>query len=299
MLFLLDVFLKLKMKFLNTVLGTSIVLVLLASCNSFFKKSEDRGPIARVGESYLFKEDIAPMLTKDMSKEDSIAFVSGYINNWASKQLLLSKSKINLTEEKLAEFDALVNDYRADLYTRAYKEALVSQGTDTVIGRNQLETFYEQEKENFKLKERIVRIRFVALPKNFLNQEEVSKRLKSFKEEDLSYLDSIGVQFKKLNFNDSIWVRSSRVMEEIPPITVNNQDRYLKKSQFFELEDSLGVYLGKTGEVRTLNEIAPLGYIKPTLRQVLLNRRKLDFLRRLETELLDEAVKRNEFEIYE
>ncbi len=286
------------MKFLKTVLITSIVLLLLASCNSFFKKSDDRGPIARVGESYLYKEDIAPMLTKDMSKEDSIAFVSGYINNWASKQLLLSKSKINLTEEKLAEFDALVNDYRADLYTRAYKEALVSQGTDTVIGRSQLETFYEQEKENFKLKERILRIRFVALPKNFLNQEEVSKRLKSFKEEDLSYLDSIGVQFKKLNFNDSIWVRSSRVIEEIPPITVNNQDRYLKKSQFFELEDSLGVYLGKIVDVKDINDIAPLSYITPTIKQVLLNRRKINYLRKLETEIIDEAIKDKEFEVF-
>ena len=57
--------------------------------------------------------------------------------------------------------------------------------------------------------------------------------------------------------------------------------------------------MGKIGDVRTINEIAPLGYIRPTLRQVLLNRRKLEFLRRLETELLDEAVKQNEFEIYE
>ncbi|MGB5378773.1 MAG: peptidyl-prolyl cis-trans isomerase, partial [Muriicola sp.] len=78
-----------------------------------------------------------------------------------------------------------------------------------------------------------------------------------------------------------------------------NEDRYLKKSQFFELEDSLGVYLGKIADVRSINEIAPLTYIKPTIRQVLLNRRKLEFMRRLETEILDEAVKQKEFEIYE
>jgi hypothetical protein len=65
------------------------------------------------------------------------------------------------------------------------------------------------------------------------------------------------------------------------------------------LEDSLGVYLGKIGDVRNINEIAPLSYIEPTIRQVLLNRRKLDFMRRLETEILDEAVKQNEFQIYE
>ncbi|MFX0558239.1 peptidyl-prolyl cis-trans isomerase [Maribacter sp. CXY002] len=286
------------MKLLNVKLGAVLLMGVLVSCNSLFKKQEERKPLARVGESYLYPEDIAPLLTQGMTKGDSASFVSGYINNWASKQLLLSKSKINLPEEKIAQFEALVDDYRADLYTRAYKEALVSIGADTVINKNQLETFYELEKENFKLKERIVRIRFVSLPKNFLNKEEVSKRLKNFKEEDLTYLDSIGVQFNKLNFNDSIWVRSSRVMDEIPPITIDNRDRYLKKSQFFELEDSLGVYLGKIEEVMDINEIAPLSYITPTIKQVLLNRRKIDYLRKLETEIIDEAIKDKEFEVF-
>ena len=224
--------------------------------------------------------------------------MNNYINSWASKQLLLSKARINLPEEKLQEFDVFVADYKTDLYTRAYKEALVSRSSDSLISEEQLMRFYEEEKENFKLKERILRIRFVSLPKNFLNKDEVTKRFKSFTKEDVSYLDSIGVQFLKLNFNDSIWVRASRVAEEIPPINFENQDRYLKKSQFFELEDSIGVYLGKIEEVKDINEIAPLSFIAPTIKQVLLNRRKINYLRKLEIEIIDEAIKDKEFEVY-
>ena len=233
-----------------------------------------------------------------MSKADSVSFVTNYINNWASKQLLLSKAKINLPEEKLDEFNALVNDYRTDLYTRAYKEALVLQGSDSLISDNQLQDFYEQEKENFKLKEKIIQLRFIELPKAFLDKEEVTKRLKDFKEDDITYLDSIGVQFKKLHFNDSLWVRSPRIFEEIPPITPENQDRYLKKSQFFELEDSIGVYLVKIRDVKDLNEIAPLSFVVPTIKQVLLSRRKMNYLRKLETEIIDEAIKDKEFEVF-
>lgn len=275
--------------------GTVCILV---SCEGYFNKKEEKEPLARVGELYLYKEDLKPLLKEGMSKGDSASFVTNYINNWASKQLLLSKSKINLPEEKLREFDALVDAYRTDLYTRAYQEALVSQGTDTLISETQLQEFYDRQKENFKLKERIVRIRFVQLPLNFLNQDEVKKRLRSFDEEDLIYLDSIGVQFKKLNFNDSIWVSSSRIFEEIPPITFDNQDRYLKNSQFFELQDSIGVYLGKIEEVKDVNDIAPLSYIAPTIKQVLLSRRKIDYLRKLETEIIDEAIREKEFEVY-
>ncbi|MBD1259108.1 peptidyl-prolyl cis-trans isomerase [Maribacter polysiphoniae] len=278
---------------------TWVVLVLLGmSCNSLLKDHSDQEPIARVGELYLYKDDIAPLFTENMSKADSISFVTDYINNWASKQLLLSKAKINLSEEKLAEFDALVKTYRTDLYTRAYKEALVQQGSDTVISQSQLESFYEKEKENFKLKEKLISLRFIHLPPQFMDKETVADKLKSFKEADIEYLDSIGVQFKKLNFNDSIWVSASRVQEEIPPLTLENQDRYLKKSQFFELQDSLGVYLAKITGVLDVNDIAPLSYIEPSIRQVLLNRRKLDYIRKLETEIIDEAIKEKEFEVY-
>ena len=233
-----------------------------------------------------------------MTKADSTAFITNYINKWASKQLLLSKSKINLSEEKLAEFDALVSDYKTDLYTRAYKEALIRQGSDTVIGQSQLEQFYENEKENFKLKERLIKLRFIELPIQFLNKEIVISKLKSFQSDDIRYLDSIGVQFKKLHFNDSIWVSAPRVLEEIPPLTLENQNRYLKKSQFFELQDSLGVYLAKIMGVLEVNDIAPLSYIEPSIKQVLLNRRKLDYIRQLETEIIDEAIKEKEFEVY-
>ena len=48
-----------------------------------------------------------------------------------------------------------------------------------------------------------------------------------------------------------------------------------------------------------VNEIAPLTYVEPRIRQIMLNRRKLDYIRRLETELMDEATKENEFEVYD
>ena len=290
-----DMFLAIRK---TTLIIGSFLMLLITSCDLFFKDDLVEQPIARVGETYLYKKDIAPFLSSGMSKNDNASFVANYINNWASKQLLLTKAKINLPDAKLAEFDALVANYRTDLYTRAYKEALMEQGKDSVVTKSQMQNFYELQKENFKLKERLVQIRFIELPKQFLNKATVIKKLKSFKKNDVAYLDSIGVQFKKLNFNDSIWVSASRVIDEIPPLTFENQDKYLKKSQFFELKDALGVYLAKVTEVLQVNDIAPLSFIEPTIKQVLLNRRKLAYMRKLEAEIIDEAIKEKEFEVY-
>lgn len=270
----------------------------LISCGDFFNGKEDRAVLARVGDTYLYEDVITSMIADEMSPQDSAAFVVNYINKWASKQLLLSKSKINLPEEKLAEFDRLVSDYKADLYTKAYLEALVQKSQDTVINESELRGFYDTRKENFKLDEKLVQLRFAVLPLQFLNKDEVVEKLRSYTPEDKAFLDSIAVQFNKLHLNDSVWVEASRIMREIPVIDNSNQKRYLKKSQFFELQDSLGVYLGKVTNVLEENDIAPLQYIEPNIRQIILNRRRLGQMRKLENDVLDEAIKKNEFEIY-
>ncbi len=273
-------------------------VLVLSGCDFILRKEQPQA-LARVGEKYLYQDDVKALMGKNLSKEDSASFVTNYINNWASKQLLLDKAKINLPEEKLAEYDGLVADYRTDLYTRAYKEALVQQLNDSTVGKAELESFYEKEKENFRLKEMLVKLRFVALPKDFLNKVEVAERLKNFGEKDRTVLDSISVQFRKTSFNDSIWITASRIIDEIPPLTFENVDKELKKSQFLNLEDDNGVYLAQILDVRPAGEIAPFSFIEPTIEQVLLSRRKLDFIRKLETEVIDEAIKKKEFEVYE
>ncbi len=280
-------------------LGTCAMVFFLLSCNSFFKNDLNEEPLARVGDTYLYWDEVRVVLGENITEQDSASMVTNYINNWATKQILLEKAIINLPDEKIAEFEQLVANYRKDLYTRAYKEALVNQAEDTIISQGELNRFYEQERENFKLKEKIIKLRFIQLPVQFLNRKEVTESLRRFNQEDIKYLDSIGVQFQKLNFNDSLWVPASRVIEEIPPLNDDNVDRYLKKSQFFELEDAMGVYLANVNDVLDVNEVAPLSYIESTIRQVLLNRRKLDYIRKLETEIIDEATKEKVFEVYD
>ena len=288
-----------KFNSIRRLVGCLLLLCFFMSCDTYFKKKHDQVPVARVGEVYLYKNDLRELKLGNMSKEDSAAYVRNYIDNWAYKQLLLSKAKINLPPEKLKAFEDLVSNYRTDLYTRAYREALVLKSEDTTITDAQLLEFYEKSKENFRLKERIVQLRFVELPKQNLDKDLIAGKLKNFKEADRQYLDSISVQFKKMNLNDSIWVSVARVMEEIPVLTAENQGKYLKKSQFFELQDSLGVYLARINNLLEVNDIAPLSYMEPTIKQLLLNRRKLNYMKKLEMEILDEGIKEKEFELYE
>ena len=77
------------------------------------------------------------------------------------------------------------------------------------------------------------------------------------------------------------------------------KNNIVKKSLFYQIEDSLELYLLKINESLFRNDIVPLDYIKPTLRQILLNKKKLEFVSDFEKDLIDDALQNKELEFYE
>jgi hypothetical protein len=46
------------------------------------------------------------------------------------------------------------------------------------------------------------------------------------------------------------------------------------------------------------NEISPFDYVKPTIKELIINKRKLDLIKKFEKEITDDAIKNNKYEIY-
>ena len=108
------------------------MFLLFVSCD-FFKEKEDRIPIARVNDTYLFQEDIEDLMSPDLSKQDSTILVNNFINSWATQQLLVKGAFLNLNETKQNEFNKLVEQFKNDLYSKAYLQALVIRDLDTIV----------------------------------------------------------------------------------------------------------------------------------------------------------------------
>lgn len=283
---------------MKKILGVLMVVNCLFSC-SYFEKNTQEDAVARVGDKFLSADALQKLISEDISKEDSINIVTNYINTWAKKQLLVKKARINLDEQQITDFEELVNQYRADLLIAAYKEALVANSMDTIISPEEIKAYYEGNKENFKLNEALLKMRYIQVDKSYDEMDTAKELLRSYSSEDQKKLEEMSLQFKAYSLNDSTWIKVSSLVQKIPPITYDNKDDYLKKSQFFELTDSLEVYLVHIKDVLKRNDIAPESYVIPTLKQIILNKRKLEFIRNLEKDLMDEAIQKKQYEIYE
>ena len=273
------------------------ICIVFASCD-FFKKKDDRKPIARVNESYLYKEDVEDVVPEGASKQDSTILVNAYINRWARQLLLMDGALLNLSENKQSDFSKLVEQYKNDLYTKAYLEGLVKKKIDTMVPLNEAKVFYEANKESFKLNDELLQFRYVSLPLNPIDLDSIKKRFKRFEAKDKRYLDSISVQFKSYSLNDSLWVKLSQIAEKIPVINAENKNQLLKKSNYVQLKDSLNLYLVQVNNVRLQNDYAPLEYVKPSIKQIVINKRKLELIKQLENDITKDAIKNNQFQIY-
>ena len=72
----------------------------------------------------------------------------------------------------------------------------------------------------------------------------------------------------------------------------------LKKSNFIEIKDSLGLYLINIKDVLKSNQYAPLDYVSETLETMIINSRKLKFIDQLRKDITTDAIKNKRFEIY-
>ncbi|MFD1014321.1 peptidyl-prolyl cis-trans isomerase [Winogradskyella rapida] len=274
-----------------------LLCTLLCGCD-FFKPAQTEDPIARVNENYLYKDDLKDVVPLGTPKEDSTLMANAYIERWARRLLLMDGALVNLSEEKQNEFSKLVEQYKNDLYTKAYLEGLVKKSIDSVVSRETAELFYEANKESFKLNDDLIQFRYVSLPLNPINLDTIKMRFKRFEGKDKKYLDSISVQFKSYALSDSLWVKLSRVTEKIPILNNSDKNELLKKTNFLQLKDSLNLYLMLVNDVRFQNDYAPLDYVNSSIKKIVINKRKLELIKQLENDITTDAIKNNTFQIY-
>ena len=269
----------------------------LISCN-FFKPEAKPEAVARVNDSWLFREDLKDLVPAGTSKEDSAVIVKNYIDRWASQKLLINAAEVNLNEDKKAEFDQLVKQYKIDLYTKAYIEEIVKTTVDTAISNEELNAYYIANKENFRTNGVLVRLRYIHLPKDNPKFETIKAKFFDFRKSDKKFWDSYALQLKSYVLNDSIWVDMGQVYSRLPFINPDNRDKFISAGKSIQHPDSTDVYLVKIVNVIDRNQVTPFQYLMPTLKEVILNKRKLELIKKFEKDITDDAIKDNKYEIY-
>ncbi|MCU4188682.1 hypothetical protein M9Q43_05820 [Flavobacterium sp. HXWNR29] len=275
-----------------------VLLTFLVTSCDYFRAPKEPKAIARVGKSYLYLEDIANLVPSGTSKKDSIAIVKSFIDRWATQKLLFEASERNISKAKVSEFNELIDQYKVDLYTKAYLEDLVIRQIDTVVTEAQIESYYNTNKQFFKNSSELVKMRYINLVKENPKFANIKAKFSSFTKKDRKELEQQAVKFKSYAFNDSIWVDINQVYEKLPFVNIENKNKYISSGINFDYPDSTTVWLVKVNKVLPKDSPTPLEFLKPTIKQIIINNRKLELINTLEKEITNDAINDNKYEIY-
>lgn len=271
-------------------------LFFFISCDQFVVNKEE--VIARVGAVYLYRTDLEKGLDAFVNEADSILKSRNYIDQWARNQILMQQAEINLDIDIINKLELLVDQYKIDLYSNTYKQSVIDKAINTDITSQELDSFLLQNRSVFKLNAPLFQVRFIELPHDNVDLNEIKRSFQRFDEEDKDYLDSLSFQFTNHILADSIWINKSNLLSEVSFLNQENLNTYIKKSQFFEIEDSLGVYLFFVKDYLKKDDYSPSEVLYPTIKNILLNQRKLQFNNQFEKDIIQDAIKSKTYEIY-
>ena len=270
-------------------------LVILSSCTWFKKKTER--VVARVQDEYLYESDLTGVIPGGTLPKDSITLARNYIENWIRQKLVLRQAENNLTSEQM-DFSRQLENYRNSLIIFQYENALVKQKLDTLITDEEIENYYDANQNNFLLKDNIVQMQYVKLPLKSAYKNQIRKLLISDKPEDKINLSDLCEKYATDYFlDDQNWLFFGDLLNQIP-IKTYNQEEFLKNRRELEYQDSLFVYLVRFKDFKIKESVSPLSLEKERIRDIILNKRKMDLISRMQEDIFQNAQKKNEFEIY-
>lgn len=275
-----------------------IITLFTTSCSFFQNEKEQDVVVARVHDKYLLLSDIQDNIPGKSSKEDSLLMVRSMANVWVEKQLLVKQAENNLTEER-KNVERQVEEYRNDLLIYAYQSQLINQKLDTTITDEEIETYYNNNQQNFELKDYIVKVVYIKLDTNAPQLDNVKKWFNKGKEEDLQQLEDYAYQFaSNFYFDENNWLYLEDLLKEVP-LEEFNKSKLLKNQKTIDFNDGTFFYLVRILDYRLKNSISPLSFERNNIKNIIINQRKKELIDRLKKDLLEDARSKKKFELFD
>lgn len=285
-------------KFISSSFIVSQLLLITSACDKTTNVAEDKGkPVAKVNTSVLYTTDLNQVSANGLSKSDSIAFIQTFVNKWAYNEIFYQQAVNYLTEEEL-NVDKELEEYKKELLTYKFQSKLINEKLDTNVTIAQIEEYYNNNTQNFLLKNNIVKVLYVKTPLNIPNLEKLKKLCYSNNPKDAEQLKSVCIQYANNFFmNDNTWLMFDDLKKEMTQLKeVPEYD--IKNGKTFEFTDANSFYFLKIIEVKSKNTLSPLNFEKNNIKNMLINQRKEKLITSIKKDFFDKAKTNKELEIY-
>jgi hypothetical protein len=294
------------MKFnFRSIVSLFILGLSLMGCEFIRMKNENneteivRKAVARVNNSYLYQDELNGIIPEGTDPADSVARVTTYINSWIRKQLVINEAMKNIDINE-AEVERKVLDYRYSLIGYEYQNYYIKQNLNDSISDKEIQDYYKEGLDNFILKQNIIQGTFIKVPKEAPRTKRIKDLMYSNKEKDVAELKSYCLSFSAAyHLSDSSWIEFDKLAVNSPLSEIPNKIQFLRSYNYYETSDTEFLYFLKIDAYKISDNVSPLEFVKHDIKNIILNKRKVELARKLEEDVYENAAKRKDFEVFD
>ena len=270
---------------------------LLCSCKGT-QPVDDADVLVKVKDRTLRRSEIKQQIPRGLSSADSMLLAESLERKWVKDALVYDVALRNLEGEDKAEVDKLVEEYRHSLIRYRYQEQLIKERLSSEFQESDMLSYYEENQKKFVLDKALVKGLFLKIPVDAPGLVDVKGWYRSTSEASLEKIEKYSVQNASIYdyFYDK-WVDFDQVMDNIP-VHVSNANDFLRANKFVEVSDSTYCYLLNIKEYLPAGSVSPYDYASAQIVEMLTNRRKVEFLKKFEEELYNDAVRSGDVKFY-
>ena len=276
-----------------------VILVIAAAMTGCGQEHNHKGktPLVEVSGEFLYKEDLQAALPLNISKDDSVLFAEHYIRNWIEDALLFDKAEGNIPDND--KISKLVENYRRALIMHTYQEELVNQKLANDISEEEINAYYEKNKELFRLDNPLVKGLFIKVPLSSpdlgnvrvwyrKNNQDVIEKLEKY-----SLRNAVSYDY----FYDR-WTSVPDVAAKIPLKVLDTDANYLDKNRNVEVKDTAFCYFLHIEDFLGKDKQKPLDFARDEIKEILINLKRVEFINKVKEDLYQRASDRNKIIYY-
>ena len=271
-----------------------IQIILFACVDSKNKSNEKIKPAAKAGNEELSPDFLKESFINTGNPKDSISIVKKTIEDWAVESLFYQEALTKLNEDEI-QIEQQIQAYKKSLVNYIYETKIVEANLDTNISKQEIEQYYNDNKDNFILKDNIVKVNYFKIPLRAQALQKMKNLFYAVTPKDKEQLKNLCIQYAENFFvNDSTWLYLDDIRKEIPKLK-EQTDFNIYQGRVVELNDEMFYYYLKIKEIRVKNGLSPINFEKQNIKNFIINRRKTQLIRQYKLQLLEKAKAEKKF----
>ena len=230
--------------------------------------------------------------------EDSVQIIERFVQRWATDILVYEKAKQNVAKNE--EIERLVDAYRKSLIMHEYEQRLVGERLSKEISEQETMQFYNQYASSLKLTDELLQGILIAVPNEAPHLNNLKKWMNNPDSVNIEKIEKYALQnASNYQFFMDEWKTFADIQKSLVKPVQHPSQLLSTAGSTIVMNDSVTTNILYIKQFLLTGQQKPYEYAKEEIKEILLNRRKIEFLQQLETAIYNDALQGGEIIYYQ